>query len=562
MALKNQWVGYISRSYLQIKNSVLQRLSEIVPEVTDHSESNILVIIIGIFSGIAEMLNYYIDNMTRESFITTARRYSSVVKHTRLIDYRIKSSIPSSVDINLSFTDLDNNEVPSGASFVIPKGTIFNTENNIQFLSVTDTKVNEGDKNCIINAQQKTFVDSALIGQTDGSDDQVFSLGSNYVHNSMVLEIDSEPWLLVNTLGRSEPEDKHYIVDISVEKIAYIKFGDNINGKKPEAGKNIIGSYYTTLGSGGNVDANTINQTNFDFSNILGFNVPKVIISNKLKAVAGTDYEDIERIRRSAPLHLRTLERAVTEQDYIDIAMLSPGVDKANLSYKCGKYIDIYISPNGGGIAQSALLQSTKDYFSTRKMITTFVNILPAGESFITLDLEVTAKFRMDGIQTKKDIVDALMDYYSYNNSDINRKIRKSDIISLVDNLYKVDYLTLNGLYLKPYIRPVNHQNTLLYNIDLKPGNTTKKNWKLQFDGSNMRLYNNQLFVGDIAIGQTYTDPSNSITILISDNNYEVGQEWVFVTYPINENIETDDFSIPVIREQDIKILVNEQLSI
>ena len=86
MALKNQWVGYISRSYLQIKNSVLQRLSEIVPEVTDHSESNILVIIIGIFSGIAEMLNYYIDNMARESFITTARRYSSVVKHTRLIE--------------------------------------------------------------------------------------------------------------------------------------------------------------------------------------------------------------------------------------------------------------------------------------------------------------------------------------------------------------------------------------------------------------------------------------------------------------------------------------------
>ena len=101
-----------------------------------------------------------------------------------------------------------------------------------------------------------------------------------------------------------------------------------------------------------------------------------------------------------------------------------------------------------------------------------------------------------------------------------------------------------------------------MYNIDLKPGNTTKKNWKLQFDGSNMRLYNNQLFVGNITMGQTYTDPSNSITILISDNNYEVGQEWIFVTYPINENIETDDFSIPVIREQDIKIIVNEQLSI
>lgn len=562
MALQNQWVGYISRSYLQVKNSVLQRLGEIVPEVTDHSESNILVIIISIFAGITEHLNYYIDNMAREAFISTARRYSSVVKHTRLIDYRIKAMVPASVDVKIDFKDDNGNPIGTSALFTIPKGTRFYTENSVIFLSINDITVPIGTKTILIPCQQKTFVDSALIGNTDGTDDQVFTLGTDYVNNSLTLNIGNEPWELVSTLGRSEPEDKHYIVDVSIDKIAYIKFGDNINGKKPDAGKDLIGSYYKSMGSLGNVDINTITQTDFNFSAIIGLNVQNTTISNPLKAVGGTDYEDIERIRRSAPLHLRTLDRAVTRQDYIDTAMLAPGVDKATVHFECGKYVDIYISPNGGGIAQTSLLQTTKEYIDERKMITTFINVEPAGESYVALDIEATAKFRMDGIQTKNDIISELTTKYSYLNSDVNKKIRKSDIIALIDNLYKVDYLTLKGIYLKPYMRPSNHTNQLLNNILINVGSTTNVKWKIQYDGNFMRLFKNNQFLSNINIGQPYTDPMNIITLLINPNNYQLGQEWLFTTYPYNENIETDDFSVPIIREEDINIIVNEQLSI
>jgi len=57
MALNNPWVGYITRSYKQIKSELLNRLGIAVPEITDHSPSNIMVIILDMFSGIAEMLN-------------------------------------------------------------------------------------------------------------------------------------------------------------------------------------------------------------------------------------------------------------------------------------------------------------------------------------------------------------------------------------------------------------------------------------------------------------------------------------------------------------------------
>lgn len=561
MQLFNPWVGYLERSHLQIKNSVLQRLGEAVPEITDHSESNILVIIISIFSGVAEMLNYYIDNMAREAFITTARRYSSVVKHTRLIDYRIKAMIPASVDIQLSFKDANGDLINNDVVRYIPKGTIFKTENNVEFISIQDVYIPTGIKVYSISTQQKTFNDNMLIGVTDGTDDQVFSVGSNYVNDSLYLEVGGEIWELVNTLGRSTPEDKHFIVDISVDKIAYIKFGDNINGKKPGAGLELIGDYYTSQGLLGNVDANTIKNSDFNFI-IPGSVISSVGINNNLKAVAGTDYEGIERIRRSAPLHLRTLERAVTKQDYIDTAILAPGVDKATVDYNCGKFVDIYISPNGGGIAQSALLQTTKNYVEERKMITTFINVAPAGESYIVLKISATAKFRRDGIQTKNDIINALLEKYNYTNSDVNRKIRKSDVIALIDNLEKVDFLNIDYMYLKPYLRPKNHTISLIHTLTINPGASITNTWRIQFDGNYMRLLKNNIHMANLVIDTSYTDPENNFTILISPNAYEVGNEWVFKTYPFNQNIETDDFSVPVLNESDLTVTVTEQLSI
>lgn len=562
--VRNRWVGYLNRSYLSIKSSVLERLGQVCPEITDHSESNILVIIIDIFSGITEMINYYIDNMAREAFVSTARRYSSIVKHTRLIDYRIKAIVTSKVDIQVSF--FNSLDVPKAceADIFLPSGTIFTTNNNIEFMTYADITIPMGTKVTNIPAEQKSLKSDINLGTTDGNTEQVFSLGTDYVHNSLHLEIGGEPWELVDTLGRSKPTDKHFIVEISTDKLAYIRFGDNINGMKPEAGLDLIGDYYTSFGVLGNVDINTIVNTQFDFA-ING--VDKFKVTNLYKAVAGTNYEDLERIRRSAPLHTRTLDRAVTKQDYLDISLLSPGVDKAYVDFNCGKYVLFYISPNGGGIAQQALLESTKEYIEKRKMITTFIDVKPAGESYIALKINVTAKFRRDIVQTRNDVKEALLNAYSYDNSDINKMIRTSDIIALVDNLEKVDYLDLEYIYLKPYMRSTNNENVLYstelnHDILINQGSTTIINWTIQFDGTYMRLYKNNSFKVNLNIGESYTDEANIMTLTINPGTYEIGNKWVFKTYPINKNINLSDFSVPILREQDLVLTVDEQIAV
>lgn len=563
--IENPWVGYLDRSYIQIKNSLLEKLGHIVPEVTDHSESNILVIIISMFAGLVEQLNYYIDNMAREAFITTARRYSSVVKHTRLIDYRIKAVIPASVNIRVSLFG------ESGTGWIIygvnvpeinmPQGTEFRTLNGIKFLTTKDVVFKANQTIINIPAEQKTPIVGANLGTTTGNPQQIYTLGEKYVHDSLELKVGGEVWERVDTLGRSGPTDKHYIVDISVDRVAYIVFGDNINGKTPNANQILEGNFYESEGRKGNVGENTIVETDFDFSQYFE-DVSQLTIRNPNRAVAGTDYESIERIRRSAPLSIRTLDRAVTRQDYIDIAKLAPGVDKATLHYDCGKFIDIYISPNGGGIASEPLLDSTKRYIDQRKMVTTQIQVLPAGESYIQLHLEVTLRFRRDPIQTRAQIIKKLIDKYSYESSDVNRHIRTSDIIALVDNLPNVDYLTLEKLNIIPYMRPRNHIKELLFTMEILRGTPIPTNFDIRYYRSVMKLFKEGEFVADIPLGVEYVDPEETFKIYISPNNYENGDIWEFKIYPINSNLEISDYSVPVLKESGIRLEIKEQLTL
>lgn len=559
MALKNPWVGYLDRSHQQIKNSILKRLGETNPEITDHSESNILVVIVSMFSGVSEMINYYIDNMAREAFISTARRYSSVVKHTRLIDYRIKAAIPSTADLNITFYDEVNEPTPIMAQFDILQGTRFFTDNNTTFITTEDYRVNVGDTAINIAVEQKNYIEDKIIGNTVATMDAVYQLGTDYVNDSLLLKVGGQIWNLVDSLGRSGPDDEDFIVEITADRKAVIKFGDGINGKIPNAGMEILASYYITQGSLGNVNAGNINQTDYVFD-LQDIQAKSYKLRNITQSIGGTDYESIERIRRSAPLSLRTLDRAVTRQDYIDITMLAPGVDKATVHFECGKYVELYISPNGGGIASSLLLQSTKEYLHRRKMVTTEIEIKPAGETYIVIDVEVWAKFRMDTIQTKDDIIEALLNRYDYESSDVNRSIRKSDIIATIDNLPKVDYLNLKSVYLKPYFRRETGNTELIADMETTNRSEQKANWLLQFDGNFIRVYRNNNFDGNITIGTLYTDQAESIKITVEPNNYQVGDQWEFTTYPYNQNIEVDDFTVPVIDIANSTIKVNKQI--
>lgn len=55
-----------------------------------------------------------------------------------------------------------------------------------------------------------------------------------YVEGSAVLKLGGILWTLVETLGYSGPNDKHYMVELTEDQKPYIVFGDGMYGENQQ----------------------------------------------------------------------------------------------------------------------------------------------------------------------------------------------------------------------------------------------------------------------------------------------------------------------------------------
>jgi len=559
MIINNPWVGYLTRSATTIKVSVIARLKIAVAEITDFTDSNILIVILDIFSGIAEMLNYYIDNIARETFITTVRRYSSMLNITQLIDYRVRSAWGYMVDITLLFLDTDGNPITTNGDFTIPKDTKF-TIKGLTYTTLQDYIVPTGNIGCNLPVQQlSSKVTGSLLGMGDGTINQRYILPSNYQDGSLETQSPNGTlWTLRDTLAFSGPTDLDFIVNISsVDGLPYLCFGDNVNGQAPSPGDQVLGSYYTTEGSNGKVSAGSTVVLSSALA--LPSNVISVNYTLLNDATSGKDIEDIEDIREKAPLSLRTLDRAVTKQDFIDIAKLAPGMGKANLTAACGEAVQIYIYPWGGGIPNSTFLTQVKDFVQDRDIINIILNTNPAGETYIVPTIEVIAKEGADLTQCLLDVTGALKNFYSPFNSDINLPVRSSDMIVVIKLLPRVSYLNNFKFGLVPFPRP-NTSITPILNWVVSSNNPVGETvYKIVFNldsgtyvDSTFTILKNNWVLGNFNFDVPYNYNLGELAFQISSSNnpsIPSGSYWTFKVYPNSWDIALDDFSVPIAKD-------------
>ena len=459
MSTSNNWLNPYQRSFNDIKAKLISELRLQIPEITDYSEGNIFVIIISIFAAIAEVIHYYIDNMAREAFLPTARRYSSLYKHAKLVDYHIKSAIPATVDVVL----YKNDDTPIGQDITIPLNTEFTSSDGKTWIS-TKTVIWYKDSYYVTVplVQQKSVgvPDRIQLGNILSPDSIIYITDipsdQKYVEGSMNLYINDEPWILVDTFAYSSSRDKVYKVEIDEQTRPYIKFGDGQFGMKPEYNATIEASYSLTYGSAGNIATNNFTTVPQDIQVIDN----KITINNVIPATGGSDYETFNMLKNHIPLSIKTLGVAITKEDFEAIAKMVGGVDKAYANYVCGRYVEIYITPDGGGEASSALLDSVEKTISKSKVITTSIEVLSTHKSQVFLDITITGKKSFKSNDISNQVKKALTTAYDYNNSDINKPVRLSDIYALIDNQSMVDYLTINKLYQLPY--PIPQKNTSL----------------------------------------------------------------------------------------------------
>lgn len=139
-----------------------------------------------------------------------------------------------------------------------------------------------------------------------------------------VLELSDgeDQWtVLGDVLGAGDA--KAAVVELERDGVAWLRFGDGVDGARPGAGTAFtVTRVRSGTGAAGNVGPGTLSRVVTPLTGISR-------VSNPLPAAGGADPEDIETIRRAAPVAFRVQQRAVTEADWVEVAQRRADVQRA-----------------------------------------------------------------------------------------------------------------------------------------------------------------------------------------------------------------------------------------
>jgi Baseplate J-like protein len=94
-------IDYMAKDYASFRNALLDLIPRKIPQWKDRSEADMGIMLIELFSYIADELSYFQDRVANEAFLRTARARSSVSNHLSLIDYPMQNGLSANAFIKV-----------------------------------------------------------------------------------------------------------------------------------------------------------------------------------------------------------------------------------------------------------------------------------------------------------------------------------------------------------------------------------------------------------------------------------------------------------------------------
>jgi baseplate J-like protein len=149
---------------------------------------------------------------------------------------------------------------------------------------------------------------------------------------------DGAEWLPARDLLESGPATRRFVAEVETDGRSYLRFGDDTFGLRPAGGTAFTARYRVGNGTRGNVGSDAI-------AYVLTEDADVRAARNPLPAWGGTEPESIEQVRQNAPSAFRVQERAVTPEDYAEVAQRHPQVQRAAATIRwTGSWYTVFLT--------------------------------------------------------------------------------------------------------------------------------------------------------------------------------------------------------------------------
>lgn len=399
-----------------------------------------------------------------ESFLTTAQLRSSALSIAEGMGYLPKSVTASKATVNISLTNTTSGrdsviEVEAGLKF---NGTI----NNTQYVFQTLNKIRAEDDGSGLYRFYDTETNSFDIPIYEGSAktktfriDDISTAGTVYVIPDQRLDTATVSVKVYESFTGASYRDYQNILnatEITDQTSLYVLreapngeyelvFGaGNILGITPEPGNKAVISYLRPAGA----EANGIRVFIPQSTVTLGGSAYTLSVTRVSESFGGSEKEDIESIRKNAPYQYSTQNRMVTANDYTSIAFrnYSPYISdiqsfggqdaefpEFGVVFMCIKFVD------GTTDANKALVRNGITELANNLAVLTFdVKFIDPVITYVESD--VYFQFNPDLTtytvgRIRDDVKTTVLNYYDNNIGNFLESFRRSNMLSLVDDV-------------------------------------------------------------------------------------------------------------------------------
>jgi predicted phage baseplate assembly protein len=220
-----------------------------------------------------------------------------------------------------------------------------------------------------------------------------------------------------------------FVLEVESDGRAFVRFGDDVLGKRPSANATFTARYRVGNGVAGNVGREAIAQLVTSLDGI-------EVVRNPIAATGGVDPEPLPRVRFDAPQAFRTQERAVTEDDYARAAERHPDVQRAAARFRwTGSWYTVFVTVDrkGGRPVDAAFRSDMRAHLERFRLAGYDLEI--RAPTFVSLDLAIHV-CAADGY-FRSDVKQALLRTFSSTDQpDGTRGFFHPDEFSFGDSLF------------------------------------------------------------------------------------------------------------------------------
>jgi len=158
------------------------------------------------------------------------------------------------------------------------------------------------------------------LGNGTGQPNQVYRLTqSGVMDGSLVVEVEGpegwQEWTAVDGFHASRRSDRHYVLNAEAGEV---RFGNGLQGYPPQLGQRIRArTYLVCRGAAGNVPPQGISKVAHVDADVK--------VTNPMRAHGGDEAESAQAGLDRIPGELRRCDRAVTADDFQELALMTPG---------------------------------------------------------------------------------------------------------------------------------------------------------------------------------------------------------------------------------------------